>query len=69
MVFALIGLLVRGWKFALGSLVGLLLIISMQQWEAAMQTLALVLVATVIAVRHRDPARHLGGPQTRERVR
>ena len=47
---ALIGLLVRGWKFAVGSLVGLVLIISMQQWEAAMQTLALVLVASAIAV-------------------
>ena len=49
-VFALIGLLVRGWKFALGSFVGLLLIISMEQWSAAMQTLALVLVASVIAI-------------------
>jgi glycine betaine/proline transport system permease protein len=49
-IFALIGLLVRGWIFAVGSLLGMLLIISMEQWTAAMQTLALVLVASVIAV-------------------
>jgi glycine betaine/proline transport system permease protein len=48
--FALIGLVVRGWKFALGSLLGFLLIISMEQWETAMQTLALVLVSTIIAL-------------------
>jgi glycine betaine/proline transport system permease protein len=49
-IFALIGLLVRGWIFAIGSLLGFLLIIGMDQWTAAMQTLALVLVASVIAV-------------------
>lgn len=49
-IFALIGLAVRGWRFAVGALVGLLLIISMEQWEAAMQTLALVLVASIVAV-------------------
>ena len=49
-IFALIGLVVRGWKFAVGALIGLLLIISMEQWQAAMQTLALVLVATIVAV-------------------
>ncbi|TKJ32033.1 ABC transporter permease subunit, partial [Blastococcus sp. CCUG 61487] len=36
--------------FAVGSLAGLLLIQSMRLWEPAMQTLALVLVATVVAV-------------------
>lgn len=50
LIFALVGLLTKGWKFAVGSLLGLLLIISMEQWAAAMQTLALVLVATVVAV-------------------
>jgi glycine betaine/proline transport system permease protein len=50
LVFALIGLLFRGWKFAIGALIGLLLIISMDQWAMAMQTLALVLVATLAAV-------------------
>ena len=49
-ILALIGLVVRGWKFVVVSLLGLLLIISMQQWEAAMQTLALVVVSTVVAL-------------------
>ncbi|MFC7596516.1 ABC transporter permease [Terrabacter sp. GCM10028922] len=49
-VFALVGLAVRGWRFALIGLSGLLLVISMGQWAAAMQTLALVLVSTVVAV-------------------
>lgn len=49
-IFALLGLLVRGWKFGIGALFGLLFIISMGQWAAAMQTLALVLVATIAAV-------------------
>lgn len=49
-VFALLGLLMRGWKFAVIALPGFLLIISMEQWATAMQTLALVLVSTVVAV-------------------
>jgi glycine betaine/proline transport system permease protein len=49
-IFALLGLLVKGWKFALTALLGLLLIVSMEQWETSMQTLALVLVSTVVAV-------------------
>jgi ABC-type proline/glycine betaine transport system permease subunit len=49
-IFAALGLLVRGWQFALAAFASLLLIISIEQWEAAMQTLALVLVATVVAV-------------------
>jgi ABC-type proline/glycine betaine transport system permease subunit len=49
-ILALLGLLVRGWEFALVALIGLLLIISMDQWDPAMQTLALVLVSTVVAV-------------------
>jgi len=50
LIFALIGLLVRGWRFALIALFGLLFVISMEQWDTAMQTLALVLVATLVAV-------------------
>ncbi|MEV5845441.1 proline/glycine betaine ABC transporter permease [Streptomyces sp. NPDC051985] len=50
LVLALIGLVVKGWRFGVGALLGLLLVISMQQWEAAMQTLALVLVSTLVAV-------------------
>ncbi len=49
-IFAVLGFLVRGWEFAVVALLGLLLIISMEQWEAAMQTLALVLVSTLVAV-------------------
>jgi glycine betaine/proline transport system permease protein len=50
LIFALIGMLVRGWKFAIFAMIGLLFIISMEQWDAAMQTLALVVVATAVAV-------------------
>ncbi|MGH3519739.1 MAG: ABC transporter permease [Haloechinothrix sp.] len=49
-IFAVLGLLVRGWRFAIFALPGLLLVISMGQWNAAMQTLALVVVATAVAV-------------------
>jgi glycine betaine/proline transport system permease protein len=49
-VFALVGLLVSGWRLGLLSLLGLLAIISMDQWDPAMQTLALVLVSTLVAV-------------------
>ena len=49
-VFALLGLLVGGWRLGLVSLLGLLAVISMDQWDAAMQTLALVLVSTLVAV-------------------
>ncbi|MWV49190.1 ABC transporter permease subunit [Rathayibacter sp. VKM Ac-2803] len=40
----------RGWLFAIGSTAGLLLIASVDQWENAMDSLALVLVASVIAI-------------------
>lgn len=50
LIFALIGLVTRGWKFAVGSAVGLSLIIAMGQWSAAMVTLGLVLVAASAAV-------------------
>lgn len=49
-VFALIGWLVSSWKLALGTAIGFMLIISMDMWLAAMQTLALVIIATLIAV-------------------
>ncbi|TFD90786.1 ABC transporter permease [Cryobacterium serini] len=47
---ALLALAVRGWKFFAGTVIGLLLIVGMNQWENAMDTLALVLVASVIAI-------------------
>ncbi|MFJ6651705.1 ABC transporter permease [Microbacterium sp. NPDC091313] len=49
-VAALLGWLVRSWKLAVGAVVGFALILAMGQWVTAMQTLALVLVATVVAV-------------------
>ncbi|GAA2807329.1 ABC transporter permease [Saccharopolyspora taberi] len=49
-ILVLLALWLRGWRFALFTLVGFGLVISMLEFEPAMQTLALVLVATVIAV-------------------
>jgi len=42
--------LCRSWQFAVGSALTLLLIVAMDQWVTSMQTLALVLIATLIAV-------------------
>ena len=41
---------IRGWKFAVGTVVGLLVILGVDQWDNAMDTLALVLVASVLAI-------------------
>ncbi|WP_053353049.1 ABC transporter permease [Leucobacter musarum] len=49
-VFALIGWVVRSWQLAVGTLVTMLLIVAMDQWENAMLTLALVLIAAAIAI-------------------
>lgn len=49
-VAALLAWLLRSWKLAVGTVVGFALILAMGQWVTAMQTLALVLVATVVAV-------------------
>ncbi|MET1019688.1 MAG: ABC transporter permease subunit [Microterricola sp.] len=49
-VIALLGLVLRGWLFAAGSAIGLLLIVLLGQWGNAMDTLALVLVASAIAI-------------------
>ena len=40
----------RGWKFGAGVAVGLLVIMSVNQWENAMDTLALTIVSALIAV-------------------
>ncbi|WOF24559.1 ABC transporter permease subunit [Microbacterium betulae] len=50
LVAAAIGLLARGWVFGIGTGVGLLLIASMDQWQNAMSSLALIIVATVWAL-------------------
>ena len=47
---AALALFTRGWKFAVGAVVGLLLIVGIDQWENAMDTLALVLVASALAI-------------------
>src|SRR5699024_2730008 len=49
-VFALIAFVFRSWKLSLATLIGFAIVISMEQWETMMQTMALVLVATVFAV-------------------
>lgn len=49
-LFSLLALLVKDWKFALVALVGLTFVISVNQWENAMTTLALVVIATLIAL-------------------
>lgn len=47
---AVLGVLARGWVFGLGSAAALVLIVGMDQWDNAMATLALVLVAAFIAI-------------------
>lgn len=49
-IAALLGWLVRSWQLAIGTAVTLTLVLAMGQWVTSMQTLALVLVAAVIAV-------------------
>ncbi|GIG53435.1 glycine/betaine ABC transporter permease [Demequina activiva] len=49
-VIAIAALLARGWKFAAGAVVGLLFIVGVDQWENAVDSLALVIVAAFLAV-------------------
>lgn len=49
-VAALIAWLVRSWQLAIGTVVSFGLIVAMGLWVPAMQTLALVLVAALVAV-------------------
>lgn len=49
-VFTVIAWLVRDWKLALGSALSLLFVLGMDQWDNAMQTLSMVVVATVAAL-------------------
>jgi ABC-type proline/glycine betaine transport system permease subunit len=50
LVLVVLGFAARGWKFAVGTAIGLTVIVGVDQWDNAMDTLALVLVASVIAV-------------------
>lgn len=49
-IIAIGALLARGWKFALGSIVGLMFIVGVDQWDNAVDSLALVIVAAFLAV-------------------
>ncbi|SJN38521.1 L-proline glycine betaine ABC transport system permease protein ProW (TC 3.A.1.12.1) [Microbacterium esteraromaticum] len=49
-LFALIAWLVRSWQLALGTVVMFTIIIGVDQWHTAMQTLSLVLIATLVTV-------------------
>lgn len=49
-IAALIAWVVRSWQLAIGTVVSFGLIVAMNLWVPAMQTLALVLVAAVVAV-------------------
>src|SRR5690625_3843891 len=48
-VLAAIAFFAKSWKLALASALGFLLIFGMDQWDNAMATIALVLVASLIA--------------------
>ncbi|WP_298178283.1 proline/glycine betaine ABC transporter permease [Saccharomonospora sp.] len=50
LVFALLALWLRGWKFAITALIGFALIDGLGAFDHAMQTLSLVLLAGVVAV-------------------
>ncbi|HYI33802.1 MAG TPA: proline/glycine betaine ABC transporter permease [Glaciibacter sp.] len=50
LVLVALALRARGWIFGLGTAVGLTVIVGVDQWENAMDTLALVLVAAIIAI-------------------
>lgn len=49
-ILAGIAWLLRDWKLALTSAIGLMLVVSLDQWHNAMLTLALVLVAAIAAL-------------------
>ena len=49
-LFALISWLVRSWRLAIGTALTFLLIISLGQWANAMETLSLVILATLTAL-------------------
>ncbi|HET7414125.1 MAG TPA: ABC transporter permease subunit [Arthrobacter sp.] len=49
-ILVAVGWLVKNWKFAIGTALGLLLIYGVDQWDTTMQTLALVLLASTLAI-------------------
>lgn len=49
-IFAIIAWAVRSWQLAIGTVVMFLVIIGVDQWDNAMKTLALVIIATLVTV-------------------
>ncbi len=49
-IFTLIAWLVRSWQFAIATPIGFALVAAMGQWDNAMLSLSLVLIATIVAV-------------------
>lgn len=49
-ILALLGWVFRSWQMAVGTLITLFFILTMDQWVASMQTLALIIIAAVIAI-------------------
>lgn len=50
LVFALIAWVIRSWRMALGTIIGFLFVVAMEQWDMMLQTMSLVLVAAIFAV-------------------
>lgn len=50
LVIAALGFFAKGWKLAVGIVVGLLLVVAVDQWDTAMDTLALVIIAAGVAI-------------------
>ncbi|MFU8946563.1 ABC transporter permease [Mycetocola zhadangensis] len=50
LAFAVLGFFAKGWKLAVGIVVGFGLIVAVDQWDNAMDSLSLVLVASVLAI-------------------
>src|SRR5919106_785351 len=49
-ILGVVAFLLASWRVALFTVLGLVFVISLELWDAAMQTLALVLAATVVAL-------------------
>ncbi|RBP67077.1 glycine betaine/proline transport system permease protein [Brevibacterium sanguinis] len=49
-LLALIGWVLRSWQMAVGTLIAMFFVMTMDQWVASMQTLALIIIAALIAI-------------------
>ena len=49
-IFALIAWLLRSWQLAVGTVIMFTIIVGVDQWEHAMETLSLVLIATLVTI-------------------